>query len=130
MDVVVLGGGCSKCHSTVAMVERVAKELGLPIQVSLNVSKEERERLGIHATPAVTVDGAVVHSGGVPPHDKVQTWLKPKPIELLSHPTRHIFFTGKGGCRKNLDLNRGGIAFGRLRQKGPAREHRLGLQSR
>lgn len=100
MDVVVLGGGCSKCHSTVAMVERVAKELGLPIQVSLNVSKEERERLGIHATPAVTVDGAVVHSGGVPPHDKVQTWLKPKPIELLSHPTRHIFFTGKGGVGK------------------------------
>ena len=30
----------------------------------------------------------------------VRTWLKPSPIGFLNHPTRHLFFTGKGGVGK------------------------------
>lgn len=100
MEVVVLDSGCSKCQSTTAMVERVAKDLGVEVNLSRNESQEERKRLGIEATPAVTVDGKLVHSGGIPSHDKVETWLKPMPLDLLRHPTRHIFFTGKGGVGK------------------------------
>src|SRR5450830_25959 len=100
MEVVVLGSGCSKCHSTVGVVERVAKNLNVPIHLTLNENTEERERLGIHATPAVTVDGKLVHSGGIPSHEKVEVWLKPKPLDLLNNPTRHLFFTGKGGVGK------------------------------
>ena len=100
MEVVVLGSGCGKCKSTAAMVERVAKTLGVEIQLSMNESQQERTRLGIEATPAATVDGKLVHSGGVPSHEKVEIWLKPKSLELLRHPTRHIFFTGKGGVGK------------------------------
>lgn len=100
MEVVVLGSGCSKCHSTAAMIERVATDLGISVHLTMNESKEERERLGIHATPAVTVDGKLVHSGGIPSHEKVEVWLKPKPLDLLNHPTRHLFFTGKGGVGK------------------------------
>lgn len=100
MDIVVLGSGCSKCHSTASLVERVAKDLGTPVNISLNESKEERERLGIHATPAVMVDGKLVHSGGIPSHEKVEVWLRPKPLDLLKQPTRHLFFTGKGGVGK------------------------------
>jgi arsenite-transporting ATPase len=100
MDVVVLGSGCSKCHSTAGLVERVAKDLDIQVSISLNESKEERERLGIHATPAVLVDGMLVHSGGIPSHEKVEVWLRPKPLELLKDPTRHLFFTGKGGVGK------------------------------
>jgi arsenite-transporting ATPase len=36
-------------------------------------------------------------SGGLPLHDEVQAWLKHNPIGFLNHPTRHLFFTGKGG---------------------------------
>ena len=100
MDIVVLGSGCSKCHSTASLVERVAKDLVTPVNISLNESKEERERLGIHATPAVMVDGNLVHSGGIPSHEKVEVWLRPKPLDLLKQPTRHLFFTGKGGVGK------------------------------
>ena len=100
MDIVVLGSGCSKCHSTASLVERVAKDLGTPVNISLNESKEERERLGIHDTPAVMVDGKLVHSGGIPSHEKVEVWLRPKPLDLLKQPTRHLFFTGKGGVGK------------------------------
>lgn len=100
MDIVVLGSGCSKCHSTAGLIERVAKDLGIPVSIALNESKEDRARLGIHATPAVLVDGKLVHSGGIPTHEKVEVWLRPKPLDLLKQPTRHLFFTGKGGVGK------------------------------
>ena len=45
MEVVVLGSGCSKCHSTMGLVERVAKALGIAVNLTLNESKEDRERL-------------------------------------------------------------------------------------
>lgn len=100
MHIVVLGSGCSKCHSTVGLVKRVAKDLGIPVNIELNQSKEERDRFGIHATPAVMVEGKLIHSGSVPTHEKVEVWLKPAPLELLKQPTRHLFFTGKGGVGK------------------------------
>ena len=100
MDIVVLGSGCSKCHSTAGLVERVAKDLGIPVNISLDVSTEARERFGVHATPAVLVDGKLVHSGGIPNHEKVEVCSRPKPLNLLKAPTRHLFFTGKGGVGK------------------------------
>lgn len=44
--------------------------------------------------------GKVVHAGGLPSHDEVLGWLKPNPIGFLNQPTRHLFFTGKGGVGK------------------------------
>ena len=45
MEVVVLGSGCSKCHSTASLVERIAEDLGIPVNLTLNERKEDRERL-------------------------------------------------------------------------------------
>ncbi len=100
MEVVVLGIGCAKCKSTVAMIERVAKEAGVQVEIAKIEDRAEIQRHGITATPAVIIDGVLVHSGGIPAHEKVAAWLKPPPLELLSHPTRHLFFTGKGGVGK------------------------------
>ena len=46
------------------------------------------------------IDGRVIHSGGLPSQEEVQAWLTPGAIGFLSHPTRHLFFTGKGGVGK------------------------------
>jgi arsenite-transporting ATPase len=100
MKVIVLGIGCAKCKSTVAMIERVAKEAGVQIEIAKIEDRAEIQRHGITATPAVIVDGVLVHSGGIPAHEKVAAWLKPPPLELLKYPTRHLFFTGKGGVGK------------------------------
>nr|WP_315489714.1 arsenical pump-driving ATPase [uncultured Rhodoferax sp.] len=100
MEVIVLGSGCSKCQSTVAMIERVAKELAVPVAITKIQDRDEIHRLGIAATPAVMVDGVVVHSGGIPAHQTVEAWLRPQRLGMLSHPTRHLFFTGKGGVGK------------------------------
>ena len=82
------------------MIERVASEAHLQLKVHKITDRAEIERLGIHATPAVMVDGEIVHSGGIPTHQAVENWLKPKPLNLLVKPARHLFFTGKGGVGK------------------------------
>ncbi len=100
MEVTVLGIGCAKCKSTVAMIERVAKDVGVQVEIRKIEDRAEILQRGIAATPAVMINGAVVHSGGIPAHEVVEAWLKPQPLELLRHPTRHLFFTGKGGVGK------------------------------
>ncbi len=61
---------------------------------------EDIHRYGVHKTPAIVIDGRVVHAGGLPSREEVQTWLKPNPNGFLTEPTRHLFFTGKGGVGK------------------------------
>ncbi|QTN29410.1 arsenical pump-driving ATPase [Rhodoferax sp. AJA081-3] len=100
MELVVLGSGCAKCQSTVAMIERVATDMGVAVSITKTEDRDEIHRLGITATPAVMMRGVVVHSGGIPTHQKVESWLRTQRLDLLSHPTRHLFFTGKGGVGK------------------------------
>lgn len=104
MDIQVLGLGCSKCHLTIEMIEREAKAAGVAIEITKIENPDEIKRLGVKATPAVMIGGQIVHSGGLPSHEAVQAWLKPQPQDqttgFLNHPTRHLFFTGKGGVGK------------------------------
>ena len=75
MDINVLGTGCAKCKTTVALIEEIAKEKG----VSISLSKVEELRqiagFGVMSTPGVVLDGKVVHAGGVPSRSKVEQWL-------------------------------------------------------
>jgi arsenite-transporting ATPase len=100
LKITVLGSGCSKCHSTIAMIERVAQDAGVQVDIVKVEDPQEIKRLGVTATPAVMIDGRMVHGGGIPAHEKVRTWLTPQPPGFLSNPTRHLFFTGKGGVGK------------------------------
>jgi arsenite/tail-anchored protein-transporting ATPase len=100
MEIKVLGSGCSKCRSTISMIERVARDSGVPIEVTKVESRDEIMQYGVHATPAVVIGGKIVHSGGLPSHDEVRGWLTPNAVGFLTRPTRHLFFTGKGGVGK------------------------------
>jgi arsenite-transporting ATPase len=100
MEIKVLGSGCSKCRSTIGIIERAAQSCGVDVQIVKVENAQEILRSGVRATPAVMIDGKVMHSGGIPSREEVQTWLKPGPIGFLNHPTRHLFFTGKGGVGK------------------------------
>ena len=100
MKVTVLGSGCAKCQSTTAMIERVASGLGVAVEIAKVTDRGEIVRLGVTATPAVMVDATIVHQGGIPSHQKALAWLLPAPLGLLKQPTRHLFFTGKGGVGK------------------------------
>ena len=100
MEIKVLGSGCSKCHSTIGIIERVAHDAGVEVDIVKVQNPDEIRQSGVKATPAVIIDGQVVHSGGLPSREEVQAWLKPGRIGFLNHPTRHLFFTGKGGVGK------------------------------
>ena len=100
MEIRVLGAGCSKCRSTIGIIERAAQAAGVVVKIIKVEDPVEIQRSGITATPAVIADGKVVHSGGIPSHEEVLAWLRPAPIGFLDHPTRHLFFTGKGGVGK------------------------------
>ncbi|MBL0150097.1 MAG: arsenical pump-driving ATPase [Ideonella sp.] len=100
MQIKVLGLGCSKCRSTVGIIERVAQDMDVAVEIVKVENPEEIKQHGVQATPAVVIDGQIVHSGGLPSRDEVQAWLKPARVGFLNHPTRHLFFTGKGGVGK------------------------------
>jgi arsenite-transporting ATPase len=100
MEVRVLGSGCSKCRTTIGMIERAAQQAGVAVELVKVEQPDEIRTYGVSATPAVVIAGQVVHSGGLPSHEKALSWFARAEIGFLSHPTRHLFFTGKGGVGK------------------------------
>ena len=74
-NIKVLGTGCANCKNTIALVEAVARERGVDIQLEKVEDLQQIMTYGIMSTPGVVIDGVVVHSGGVPSRQKVESWL-------------------------------------------------------
>ncbi|MBR0682663.1 thioredoxin family protein [Roseomonas eburnea] len=74
-DVKVLGPGCAKCKATAEVIAAVAKESGAAVTLSKVEDMREIVGYGVMSTPAVVVDGKVVHAGSVPARAQVQGWL-------------------------------------------------------
>jgi arsenite-transporting ATPase len=100
MKIKVLGSGCSKCQSTIGIIERTARDAGMDIEIVKVDRPEDIRAYGVHATPAVVISERVVHSGGIPSRESVQAWFKILRVGFIGRPTRHLFFTGKGGVGK------------------------------
>lgn len=77
MDIKVLGSGCANCRNTIALIEQVAAEKGVPVTLSKVQEMQDIVSYGVMRTPGVVIDGKVVHAGGVPTRDKVTQWLSP-----------------------------------------------------
>ena len=75
MDIKVLGTGCAKCKTTVALIEEIAKEKGVSISLSKVEDLRQIAGFGVMSTPGVVLDGKVGHAGGVPSRSKVEQWL-------------------------------------------------------
>jgi small redox-active disulfide protein 2 len=74
-NVKVLGTGCANCKATIKLVEEIAREKGVEIQLSKVEEIQDIMNYGIMSTPGVVIDGQVVHAGGVPSRDKVSGWF-------------------------------------------------------
>lgn len=86
MDIKVLGTGCANCKNTIALIEQVAREKG--VAVNLGKVEELREIMGygVMSTPGVVIDGKVVHAGGVPGRAKVEQWLAGATVTATASP--------------------------------------------
>lgn len=72
----VLGSGCTKCNKTAESIADIAAELGLKVDLQKNTSVEALLEYGVMSTPAVVVDGKLVHSGSIPHRADIEGWLR------------------------------------------------------
>jgi len=75
-DVKVLGPGCRRCEAVETMVKDAAVKLGIDVKVEKITDYAEIAKFGIASTPGIVVDGKVVHAGGLPRADSLETWLQ------------------------------------------------------
>ena len=71
----VLGSGCTNCKTVARMIEEVAMQKGIAIELEKVEELREIMSYGILSTPGVVIDGKVVHSGGIPSRDNIEQWL-------------------------------------------------------
>jgi small redox-active disulfide protein 2 len=90
MEIKVLGTGCANCKTTMKLIEDVAAEKGVAVQLDKIEDIQAIMGYGVMSTPGVVIDGKVVHAGGVPSRDKIADWLAGARITSQA--------TSAGGC--------------------------------
>jgi len=74
-NIKILGTGCASCKATVEMIRRLAEEKGVAIELDKIEDIQKIMTYGVMSTPAVVIDGEVVHAGGVPSKESIHGWL-------------------------------------------------------
>lgn len=75
-SVKVYGPGCARCEATATMVKEAAERLGVEVDVEKVTDAPSIAMAGVMSTPGVSVDGKLVHAGGLPDEAKVDGWLR------------------------------------------------------
>jgi len=72
----VYGPGCARCATTEAMVKDAAARLGVEVDVEKVTDARSIAMAGVMSTPGISVDGKLVHAGGLPDAGKLEGWLQ------------------------------------------------------
>ena len=75
MQIKVLGTGCANCKTTFKLIEDMAKEKGVAVELEKVEDLPSIMGYGVMSTPGVVVDGKVVHAGGIPSKASIECWL-------------------------------------------------------
>lgn len=75
MKIEVLGSGCVKCQKTADIIKSVLEKKGLHENVEKVTDIKEITKRGIMMTPAVIIDGNIVHEGGLPKVSDIESWF-------------------------------------------------------
>lgn len=75
MEILILGSGCANCRTTYDRITKVAEEMNIKVNLTKIEDIVEIAKYNIMSTPAVVVDGTIVHRGGVPTPDEIKSWL-------------------------------------------------------
>lgn len=71
----VYGPGCQRCAATERMITQAAAKLGLEIAVEKVTDPKSIAMAGVMSTPGISVDGKLVHAGGLPDAARLEAWL-------------------------------------------------------
>lgn len=72
----VYGPGCKRCEATEALIREAAAKLGVPVEVEKVTDARSIAMAGVMSTPGISVDGKLVHAGGLPDAGKLEGWLR------------------------------------------------------
>ena len=72
----VYGPGCKRCEATETMVKEPASRLGIDVTVEKVTDAKSIAMAGVMSTPGISVDGKLVHAGGLPDAAKLEGWLR------------------------------------------------------
>ena len=75
MKIEILGTGCAKCKKLYEVVDKTAKEMGLDYTMSKVENIKDIVAMGVALTPALAIDGKVVHAGSIPTEEKLKELL-------------------------------------------------------
>lgn len=76
MKVQILGTGCPRCKQLLANAEEAIAESDVPAQIEKVDQVKEIMKIGVMATPALAIDGAVKSSGKVLSVEEIANLLK------------------------------------------------------
>lgn len=76
MKIEVLGTGCRKCTKAAEEIEAVGHELDVDCSVEKVTDPTVMMNYKVLSTPAVAIDGKLVHTGSVPNRDLIRTWFE------------------------------------------------------
>lgn len=75
-NVIVFGSGCKNCVTTADLIEKTAKQLDIEVSLSKQTDLQAIMEAGVVSTPAISIDGQILHSGSVPDQAKVKSLLE------------------------------------------------------
>jgi len=74
-NIKVLGSGCRNCEITANAIAVAARQAQVEIELEKVTDIAEIMSYGVMSTPAVVIDGKLVHSGSVPGPDLIRGWV-------------------------------------------------------
>ncbi len=74
-NVKIYGPGCKRCDKTETLVKESAARLGIEVDVEKVSDARSIAMAGVISTPGLSIDGTLVHAGGLPDAAKLDCWL-------------------------------------------------------
>ncbi|MFT5722735.1 MAG: small redox-active disulfide protein 2 [Motiliproteus sp.] len=74
-NIQVLGSGCAKCIKTAQRIDDIIAEQGIEGDITKVSDPETIMNYGVMQTPAVVLNGVVVHTGSIPHRDQIISWF-------------------------------------------------------
>lgn len=75
MNIKVLGAADASFEATVSLIEETARAKNVAIALEKSADPADFQEFNASATPAVVVNGRLMHSGSVPDKGTVEGWL-------------------------------------------------------
>lgn len=72
----VYGPGCKRCETAETIVKEAVAKLGVAVEVEKVADARSIAMAGVMSTPGISIEGKLVHAGGLPDAGKLEGWLQ------------------------------------------------------